>query len=35
MAIRMPGPAAQISDSVSAVRPVTTFEGDAVIEGVY
>jgi len=35
MAIRMPGPAAEISDSVSAVRPVTTFEGEAVIEGVY
>ena len=35
MAIRMPGPAAQLSDSVSAVRPVTTFEGEAVIEGVY
>src|SRR6201997_1845211 len=35
MAIRMPGPAAQISDSVSAVRPVATFEGEAVIEGVY
>jgi phenylacetate-coenzyme A ligase PaaK-like adenylate-forming protein len=35
MAIRMPGPRAQLSDSVSAVRPVTTFEGEAVIEGVY
>jgi phenylacetate-coenzyme A ligase PaaK-like adenylate-forming protein len=34
-AIRMPGPAGQISDSVSEVRPVTTFEGEAVIEGVY
>ncbi|ORW30058.1 phenazine antibiotic biosynthesis protein [Mycobacterium paraense] len=34
-AIRMPGPAGQLSDSVSAVRPVTTFEGEAVIEGVY
>ena len=34
-AIRMPGPAAQVSDSVSAVRPVATFEGEAVIEGVY
>ncbi|MDT5350280.1 MAG: hypothetical protein QOH91_3567 [Mycobacterium sp.] len=34
-AIRMPGPAEQIGDSVSAVRPVTTFEGEAVIEGVY
>lgn len=35
MAIRMPGPAAEISDSVGAVRPVTTFEGEPVIEGVY
>jgi hypothetical protein len=35
MAIRMPGPRTQLSDSVSAVSPVTTFEGEAVIEGVY
>jgi phenylacetate-coenzyme A ligase PaaK-like adenylate-forming protein len=35
MAIRMPGPAAELSDSVSEVRPVGTFEGEAVIEGVY
>ena len=35
LAIRMPGPAGEISDSVSAVRPVSTFEGEAVIEGVY
>jgi phenylacetate-coenzyme A ligase PaaK-like adenylate-forming protein len=35
MAIRKPSPAGQVSDSVSAVRPVTTFEGEAVIEGVY
>jgi phenylacetate-coenzyme A ligase PaaK-like adenylate-forming protein len=35
LAIRMPGPAGELSDSVSAVRPVTTFEGEAVIEGVY
>jgi phenylacetate-coenzyme A ligase PaaK-like adenylate-forming protein len=35
MAIRMPGPTAQFSDSVSTVRPVATFEGEAVIEGVY
>jgi hypothetical protein len=34
-AIRMPGPAGQVGDSVSAVRPVATFEGEAVIEGVY
>jgi hypothetical protein len=35
LAIRMPGPAGELSDSVSAVRPVTNFEGEAVIEGVY
>jgi phenylacetate-coenzyme A ligase PaaK-like adenylate-forming protein len=35
LAIRMPGPAGQLSDSVSTVRPVATFEGEAVIEGVY
>jgi len=35
MAVRMPGPAGQLSDSVSAVRPVATFDGEAVIEGVY
>jgi phenylacetate-coenzyme A ligase PaaK-like adenylate-forming protein len=35
LAIRMPGPAGQLSDSVSEVRPVATFEGEAVIEGVY
>jgi phenylacetate-coenzyme A ligase PaaK-like adenylate-forming protein len=35
LAIRMPGPTGQLSDSVSAVRPVATFEGEAVIEGVY
>ncbi|MGO9929397.1 MAG: AMP-binding protein [Mycobacterium sp.] len=35
LAIRLPGPAGQSSDSVSEVRPVTTFEGEAVIEGVY
>jgi phenylacetate-coenzyme A ligase PaaK-like adenylate-forming protein len=34
-AIRMPGPAGQIGDSLSEVRPVATFEGAAVIEGVY
>lgn len=34
-AIRIAGPAARFSDSVSAVRPVGTFEGEAVIEGVY
>ncbi|MEB4211277.1 phenazine antibiotic biosynthesis protein [Mycobacterium sp. 94-17] len=35
LAIRMPGPAGELSDSISEVRPVTTFEGEAVIEGVY
>src|SRR5689334_21639765 len=35
LAIRMPGPAGELSDSVSAVRPVSTFEGEAVVAGVY
>lgn len=35
LAIRMAGPAGQLSDSLSAVRPVATFEGEAVVEGVY
>lgn len=35
LAIRRPGPAGELSDSVSEVRPVSTFEGEAVIEGVY
>lgn len=34
-AIRMPGPEGQIGDSLSEVEPVTTFEGESVIEGVY
>jgi hypothetical protein len=34
-AIRMPGPAGHIGDSVSEVRPVAAFEGEPVIEGVY
>lgn len=34
-AIRMPGPAGQIGDSVSEVAPVATFEGEPAIEGVY
>jgi phenylacetate-coenzyme A ligase PaaK-like adenylate-forming protein len=34
-AIRMPGLPGQIGDSVSEVAPVATFEGEAVIEGVY
>ncbi len=35
LAIRRPGPATQIGDSVCAVRPVNIFDGEAVIEGVY
>jgi phenylacetate-coenzyme A ligase PaaK-like adenylate-forming protein len=35
MAVRMLGPATQVGDSVSAVRPVTVFDGETVIEGVY
>lgn len=35
LAIRMPAPAGDLSDSVSEVRPVSTFEGETVIEGVY
>lgn len=34
-AIRMPGPDGQIGDSLSEVRPVDTFDGEPVIEGVY
>ncbi|SKR21690.1 putative phenazine antibiotic biosynthesis protein [Mycobacteroides abscessus subsp. massiliense] len=34
-AIRRPGPGGQVGDSVSEVAPVATFEGEAVIEGVY
>jgi len=34
-AIRLPGPDGQLGDSVSEVAPVATFEGEAVIEGVY
>jgi acyl-CoA synthetase (AMP-forming)/AMP-acid ligase II len=34
-AIRLRGPDGQIGDSVSEVAPVATFEGEAVIEGVY
>ncbi|OBH83241.1 AMP-binding protein [Mycobacterium sp. E2989] len=35
LAVRMPGPAGELSDSVAAVRPASTFEGEPVIEGVY
>jgi hypothetical protein len=34
-AIRIPGPAGQVGDSLSEVRPVAAFEGEPVIEGVY
>ena len=34
-AIRVPGPAGQVGDSLSEVKPVQTFEGEAVVEGVY
>ena len=34
-AIRLPGRPNQVGDSLSEVRPVTTFEGEAVVEGVY
>ena len=34
-AIRMPGPAGQVGDSVSEVAPVAVFDGEPVIEGVY
>ncbi|MDY6998697.1 MAG: phenazine antibiotic biosynthesis protein [Actinomycetota bacterium] len=34
-AIRMPGPAGQIGDSLSHVAPVAVFDGEPVIEGVY
>ncbi|MDI3313292.1 MAG: phenazine antibiotic biosynthesis protein [Mycobacterium sp.] len=34
-AIRIPGPEGQVGDSLSEVRPLATFEGTAVIEGVY
>jgi phenylacetate-coenzyme A ligase PaaK-like adenylate-forming protein len=34
-AIRIPGPEGQVGDSISEVEPVASFEGEAVIEGVY
>ena len=34
-AVRLPGPDGQVGDSLSEVAPVATFEGEAVIEGVY
>ncbi|MEA2769738.1 MAG: hypothetical protein QOD93_2700, partial [Acetobacteraceae bacterium] len=34
-AIRVAGPDGQVGDSVSEVKPVETFDGAAVVEGVY
>jgi hypothetical protein len=34
-AIRVAGPAGHHGDAISAVQPVASFEGEAVIEGVY
>ena len=34
-AIRLAGPEGQIGDSVTEVKPVEMFEGEAVVEGVY
>jgi hypothetical protein len=34
-AIRVPGPEGQVGDSLSEIRPVASFESEAVIEGVY
>jgi phenylacetate-coenzyme A ligase PaaK-like adenylate-forming protein len=34
-AIRIPGPEGHVGDSLSEVQPVATFEGEAIIEGVY
>jgi phenylacetate-coenzyme A ligase PaaK-like adenylate-forming protein len=34
-AIRVPGPEGQVGDSLTEVAPVATFDGEAVIEGVY
>jgi hypothetical protein len=33
-AIRVPGPDGQVGDSLSDVKPVETFAGETVIEGV-
>jgi phenylacetate-coenzyme A ligase PaaK-like adenylate-forming protein len=35
LAIRVPRPDGQVGDSVADIRPVATFESEAVIEGVY
>jgi hypothetical protein len=34
-AIRVAGPTAQVGDSLRDVKPVATFAGERVIEGVY
>jgi hypothetical protein len=34
-AIRVAGPQGQVGDSVSEVKPVDTFGGETVVEGVY
>ncbi len=34
-AVRVPGPVGQVGDSLCAVQPVATFDGEEVIEGVY
>ncbi|GAA2397247.1 phenazine antibiotic biosynthesis protein [Mycolicibacterium llatzerense] len=34
-AVRVAGPAGQYGDAISAVQPVSSFEGETVIEGVY
>ena len=34
-ALRLPGPAGQVGDSISEVTPVDTHDGETVIEGVY
>ena len=34
-AIRVPGPAGQVGDSIGEVAPVAVFGGESVIEGVY
>jgi hypothetical protein len=33
--IRVAGPEGQVGDSISEVKPVETFDGEAVIEGMY
>jgi hypothetical protein len=33
--IRVPSPDGQIGDSLAEIKPVATFDGEGVIEGVY